>query len=76
LTAHFDLAGESLRRMPRGFAPDLAEARDIRRKDFIAVCPYEIGEITEPAFPEYVLERFSDAKPLVRFLCSALGLAF
>ena len=76
LTEHFELAGESLQRMPRGFAPDLAMADDIRRKDFIAVSRYEIGDITEPAFPDYVLTRFRDARPLVRFLCGALGLTF
>ena len=76
LTAQFELAGESLRRMPRGFSPDLAEADDIRRKDFIAVTHFEIGEITEPEFVDYALARFSDARPLMRFLCGALGLAF
>jgi uncharacterized protein (TIGR02453 family) len=76
LTAQFELAGESLQRMPRGFSPELAEAGDIRRKDFIAISHYEIGEITEPEFVDYAIARFSDARPLMRFLCSALGLAF
>ena len=76
LTTQFELAGESLKRMPRGYAPDLPMAADIRRKDFIAVAGYEIGDITEPEFTEYVLARFRDAKPLVRFLCAALALEF
>jgi len=74
LKAHFELAGESLQRMPRGYAPGLPMAVDIRRKDFIAVTSYEIGDITTPEFIDYVLARFTDAKPLVRFLCGALAL--
>lgn len=72
----FELVGERLKRMPRGYAADHSMADDLRRKDFIGTCIYEIGEITEPEFVDYVLECFADAKPLMRFLCRALELRF
>jgi len=74
--AHFELAGEQLKRMPRGYSADHPAADDLRRKDFIARTAFEIGEITEPAFLDLVLVRFWAAKPLMRFLCSALDLKF
>ena len=76
LAAHFELAGEQLKRMPRGYAADHPMADDLRRKDFIGVSGYEIGDISEPEFLDYVLGRFADARPLMRFLCSALELRF
>jgi uncharacterized protein (TIGR02453 family) len=74
--ASFELVGEQLKRMPRGFSADHPMADDLRRKDFIGFSPYEIGEITEPEFLDYVLERFADARPFMRFLCAALELRF
>jgi uncharacterized protein (TIGR02453 family) len=72
----YELVGETLKRMPRGFAADHPMADDLRRKDFIGTCSYEIGDITEPDFIAYVLAGFADAKPMMRFLCSALQLRF
>lgn len=72
----FELAGEQLKRMPRGYSADHPMADDLKRKDFIGVCEYEIGDITEPEFIDYVLARFIEAKPLMRFLCGALDLKF
>lgn len=74
LAAHFELAGEQLKRMPRGYAAEHPMAEDLRRKDFIGITGYEIGDITEPEFLDYVLARFADARPLMRFLCTALEL--
>ncbi len=72
----FMLRGERLKRIPRGYASDHPLAEDLRRKDFIGVTNYEIGAITEPGYLKEVLEAFSDAKPFMRFLCKALGVAF
>ncbi|HSG63520.1 MAG TPA: TIGR02453 family protein [Gammaproteobacteria bacterium] len=72
----FELSGEQLRRMPRGYDATHPLADDLRRKDFIGVCEYEIGAILEPEFVAYVLDCFADARPLMRFLCAALGLRF
>lgn len=70
------LGGESLQRVPRGFAPDHPLADDLRRKDFIALAPFDERAVTAPDF----LARFADfcrrAAPLNRFLAHALGLEF
>ena len=48
----------------------------LKRKDFIGVTSYEIGDITEPGYSSQVLEAFSDARSFMRFLCKAIGVAF
>ena len=72
----FELAGESLKRPPRGFAPDHPLVEDLRRKDFIAVSKLSQKEITAPDF----LKRFADlcrtAEDLVKALCEATGVPF
>jgi len=72
----YELAGEQLTRMPRGYSAEHSMADDLRRKDFIGICAYDIGDITEPEFLDYVADCFADAKPFMRFLCGALELRF
>ena len=72
----FMLRGEQLKRIPRGFDAEHPLAEDLRRKDFIGISSYEIGDITEPGYLEQTLDVFSDAKPFMRFLCKAIGVAF
>jgi uncharacterized protein (TIGR02453 family) len=72
----FELKGSRLKRAPRGYAPDHPLAADLRRKDFIGVSSFDIGEITEPEFLDYTLETFARAKSFMRFLCAALDLRF
>lgn len=74
--ARFTLAGEQLKRIPRGYDADHPLAEDLRRKDFIGITSYEIGDITEPTYLDETLGAFSDAKPFMRFLCNAIGVAF
>jgi len=75
-TARFTLKGEQLKRIPRGYDADHSLADDLRRKDFIGVTSYEIGDITESTYLREVLEAISDAKPLMRFLCQAIDVPF
>ena len=72
--SRFVLGGAQLKRMPRGYDAGHPMADDLRRKDFIGVCSYEVGAILEPEFVDYVLDCFADARPLMRFLCAALEL--
>jgi uncharacterized protein (TIGR02453 family) len=72
----FELGGEQLKRMPRGYDATHPMAADLKRKDFIGMCSYDIGAITEPGFVDHVLDCFADARPLMRFLCAALELKF
>jgi len=73
---HFVMEGESLKRPPRGYAPDHPLIDDLKRKDFIARCDFDESEIGAAAFTKLVADRFGDAVPLVAYLCAALDLPF
>ena len=74
--SEFTFAGNSLKRPPRGFAPDLPHLEDIKRKDFIGVSDFSIERAAGAGFPEEVAERFARATPLMAFLCTAVGVEF
>jgi len=71
---HFALAGDSLKRPPRGFDPDHPLAEDLRRKDFIAVTGFTDKQACASGFLERYAERCRAAAPLVRFVTEALDL--
>jgi uncharacterized protein (TIGR02453 family) len=73
---HFDLGGEQLARLPRGFAADAPHADDLRRKDFIAGCNLADRDVLSRGFAADVAARFASAAPFVAFLCGALDLEF
>ena len=72
----FELSGDSLVRVPRGFDATHPMAEDLRRKDFIGICPMLPGSVIEADFADFAAERFADGAPLMRFLCRALGQAY
>ncbi len=72
----FELAGESLKRPPRGFDREHPHVVDLMRKDFIAVAPLTQAEICRPDFARAFVHRARTGVPLVRFLCEALELPF
>lgn len=74
--ARFELAGSSLQRPPRGFSAEAPHLDDLKRKDFIAICTIDEHDIVAADFESRVHERFMAAKPLMRFLCKSLDLAF
>lgn len=71
--ASFALSGDSLTRLPRGYAADHPAREDLKRKDFIAIAPLAFDEVVASELPAIVAQRFTAATPLVAFLCSALG---
>jgi uncharacterized protein (TIGR02453 family) len=73
---HFELDGEQLARVPRGFAADAPHAADLRRKDFIATCKVRDTEVTNGDFTRLVAERFRTGAPFMEFICGALDLSF
>ncbi|MDR1989064.1 MAG: DUF2461 domain-containing protein [Acidobacteriaceae bacterium] len=73
---HWTLGGESLQRQPRGFAANHVAIEDLRRKDFIALASLSADEVTSRHFVTLTGQRFSEAAPLMRFLCGALDVAF
>ena len=73
---HFDLAGESLTRPPRGFDADHECIDDIKRKSFIAVRDLAPDACLKPQFQRTVESSFRSGEPLMRFLCKAVGVSF
>lgn len=76
LREHFELQGDSLKRPPRGYAADHEHAADLRRKDFIAVHALTAADITSPDFVSASSKLFAGIRPLMQFLCTAVGVEF
>ncbi len=72
----FRLAGESLKRPPRGFDADHPLVDDLKRKDFIAVMELSRRDVLKTTFADDVFEHFRAARPLMRFLCAAIHVPF
>lgn len=72
----FELGGESLVRGPRGFDLDHPLMDDIRRKDFVAVCPVPRDFVTSPGVVDDFLALARRGRPLLSFLCRAVGAEF
>lgn len=69
---HFELAGDSLKRPPRGFDPDHPMIDDLKRKDFIGVCRLEPETIFDGDFVQETAVIFKTARPFFQFLCESL----
>ena len=73
---HYDFAGESLKRAPKGFDPEHPLIEDLRRKDFIGVRKVPQTFVTSPDLPRELARAFKKGVPMVRFLCDSLSVAF
>ncbi len=73
---HFHLGGDRLKRPPRGYSADHPYIEDLKRKDFIAVCEFPITRIRSAEFIDEVAARYATARPLMKFLCTALEVRF
>ncbi|KAA5542728.1 DUF2461 domain-containing protein [Roseiconus nitratireducens] len=73
---HFTLVGESLKTSPRDYPKDHAMIEDLRRKDFIATAPLTRQQATGDDLPALILDRIKRARPLMRFLCDAIGVPY
>ena len=67
----FSLHGESLKKAPRGFAPDHPLLEDLKRKHFIAVKPLNQKEITSKSIIKDTTALYKKTAPLVEFICDA-----
>lgn len=72
----FELAGESLKRAPKGYDVDHPLIEDLRRKDFIAVAELTQKQVTSPGFVEDFAGLCRRGSPLVQFLCNAIDVPF
>ncbi|MBW2455014.1 MAG: DUF2461 domain-containing protein [Deltaproteobacteria bacterium] len=75
-TTVFTLAGDSLKRPPRGFDPDHPLLEDLKRKDFIATVKLSQKEIVAPGLIKQVTNTFRAGAPMMRFLCQAVGVPY
>lgn len=69
-----ELAGDSLKRPPRGYDQDHPLIDDLKRKDFIAAQNLDVEQLFEPTIVTEIAASFRTAKPLVRFICDAIKL--
>jgi uncharacterized protein (TIGR02453 family) len=70
------LAGESLTRPPKGFAPSHPLIEDIKRKDFVASVPFSETDVCSTSFIRDFARACRVMLPLVEFTSHALGLEF
>ena len=70
------LAGDSLKRPPRGYATDHPMIEDLKRKDFIASTRLTQKQVTSEGFVDEYAKLNTRAAPFMEFLCGALGLGF
>jgi len=73
---HFELAGDQLKRPPRGYDKEHPMIEDLKRKDFIGVTSYDAKDIESRDFVKLVMSRFKATQALMRFLCESLSLPF
>lgn len=66
----------SLRRPPRGFAPDHPLVEDLKRTSFTIHVEFTERQACSPGFPALFVGACRRATPLMRFLSTAVGLAF
>jgi len=75
-TKVFELAGESLKRAPKGYDVDHPLIDDLKRKDFIAVTRLTQKQVTSAGFAKELARYCKTGSPLVEFLCDAIGVPF
>ncbi len=68
------LAGEALKRPPRGYDPDHPLIDDIKRKDFFALASFTEAQACAPGFMDDFAATCRTFAPLTRFLTRALEL--
>ncbi|MGI9458209.1 MAG: DUF2461 domain-containing protein [Aeoliella sp.] len=74
--AQFDLAGDSLKRPPRGYAQEHPLIVDLKRKDHIAIANLDHDLLFDASLIRTVCDAFKTTRPYVRFLCEAIGVDF
>ena len=72
----FELAGDSLKRPPRGYDPEHPLIEDLKRKDYIATTRIDGASVTAKGFLDEFETLCRSGSPLVRYLCAALDIPF
>jgi uncharacterized protein (TIGR02453 family) len=74
--AKLPIEGGSLKRPPRGFAPDHPFIEDLKRTDFVTSLRLTDAEIRAPGFITTFANTCRKMSPLVKFVSHSLGLAW
>ena len=72
----FQVTGESLKRVPRGYDPDHPLAEVLKLKDITALATLTQKDVTTPGFVDVFAQDCRAGAPLVKFICDALGQPF
>jgi len=72
----FELAGDSLKRPPKGVDADHPLMDDLKRKDFMAVSDLTQKSATSRDFMKEFAANCRGVAPLVEYICDALGVPF
>ncbi|MBS1230384.1 MAG: hypothetical protein H6R17_3661 [Proteobacteria bacterium] len=75
-TTHWTLSGDSLSRPPRGYAADHPAIEDLKRKDFVAIAPLSLSDVTGTGLLELTSAQFAAAAPFMSFLCEAVEVQY
>ena len=75
-TDTFQLAGDSLKRAPKGYDPDHPMIDDLKRKDFIGVADFDAKTAGDLDFLMEYWKLCRKGGPLVEFLCDAVDVPF
>ncbi|HLA67743.1 MAG TPA: DUF2461 domain-containing protein [Acidimicrobiia bacterium] len=75
-TDRYEVGGDSLVRVPKGFDPEGPFVEDIKLKDFIAGTSLTKRMVTGTTFLADYTALCKAAKPFMAFLCDAIGVAF
>lgn len=74
--SQFRLAGDALKRPPKGYDAEHPLIEDLKRKDFIAVTDLSYDELFDKDVVPTCIAKMKLGKPLMKFLTEALGLEF
>jgi len=75
-TSQFTISGGSLKSAPRGYSLDHPLIEDIRRTSYCAVAPLKRTDVLRKDFADVSIEQFRQTRPLMKFLCDALGIPY
>ncbi|MCO4772036.1 MAG: DUF2461 domain-containing protein [Deltaproteobacteria bacterium] len=74
--AGLEFAGDSLKRIPRGYDKEHPLAEDLKRKDFIVTTELAEDVVLGDDLVNHLATLCKGAAPLHRFLCEAIGVPF
>ncbi len=72
----FDMAGDRLKRPPKGFDPEHPLIEDLKWKDYIGVVELDDSFVTKDDLPRQMARTLKAGTPFMRFLCGALDVPF